>query len=509
MRLPGEHDLANLAKSLGLTLSTSELRSLVRLSEAMQPAYECLDRLAPAEFAVERSRKGGRLPDPATNPFNAWAWITEIAGKAEGPLAGRRIGIKDNIAVAGAPMRNGSRLLSDFMPDEDATVVTRILDAGGTIAGKTVCEDLCFSGSSHTSIPAPVLNPYDRTRSAGGSSSGNAAAIAAGDITMAIGGDQGGSVRTPASWCGIVGLKPTHGLVPYTGAFPIEPSFDHLGPMGRTVEDVALLLSVIAGPDGLDPRQQNVVVQDYLPALTEPITGLRVAVLSEGFRRPESDPESDAVVRSALDAMSMASAVVEEVSLPQHLDAYHIGSIAIFEGAAALLFSDDLAGTGFKGYYPEKMAAYWARAWRDNPDALPAIGKFALLFGAHARQITRGSTYAKAQNLRRTIRAAYDSILDHYDVVAMPTLPFVAPRLPTSDATLEQVVIAGLDMEGNAAPFDASGHPAISVPCGLCHGLPVGLMFVGRHFDERKVLRAAASFERLGLWNSYKTNERE
>lgn len=509
MRIPTESDLAVLAKSLGLNLSASELQSLARLSDAMRSAYECLDKQEPTEISVFGSRDHGYPPDPAANPLNAWAWITEIAGKSKGQLAGRRIGIKDNIAVAGVPMRNGSPLLADFVPDQDATVVTRILDAGGTIAGKTVCEDLCFSGNSHTSRPAPVLNPYDRTRSAGGSSSGNAAAIAAGDITMAVGGDQGGSVRTPASWCGIVGLKPTHGLVPYTGAFPIEPSFDHLGPMGQTVEDVALLLSVIAGPDGLDPRQQNVVVQDYLSALTETMTGLRIAVLSEGFRRPESDPESDAVVKSALDAMSVAGAVVEEVSLPQHLDAYQIGSIAIFEGAAALLFSDDLLGTGLKGYYPEKMAAHWARAWRDNPDSLPAIGKFALLFGAHARQTARGSTYAKAQNLRRTIRAAYDRILNQYDVIAMPTLPFVAPRLPASDATLEQVVVAGLDMEGNTAPFDASGHPAISVPCGLCRGLPVGLMFVGRHFDERKVLRAAASFERLGLWNSYKINKRE
>jgi len=501
MRLPTEVELATIARSFGLKLSASELRGLARLSEAMQPAYECLDRQTPATIATVGPRDGGRPPDPASNPLNAWAWMTEIAGKPEGPLAGRRIAIKDNIAVAGVPMRNGSPLLHGFIPDEDATVVTRILDAGGVIAGKTVCEDLCFSGSSHTSTPAPVLNPHDRARSAGGSSSGNAAAIAAGDIAMAIGGDQGGSVRTPASWCGVVGLKPTHGLVPYTGAFPIEPSFDHLGPMGRSVEDVALLLSVIAGPDGFDPRQQDIVLQDYLSALTEPIAGLRVAVLREGFGRPESDPASDAVVRAALDAMRAAGAVVEEVSLPQHLDAYNIGSIAIFEGAAAFLFADNLLGSGFKGYYPEKMAAHWVKAWRDNPDALPAIGKFALLFGAHARQTGQGSTYAKAQNLRRSIRAAYDGILDRHDVVAMPTLPFPAPLLPGSDATLEQIIVAGLDMEGNTAPFDASGHPAISVPCGLCRGLPVGLMFVGRHFDERKVLRAAASFERLGHRN--------
>lgn len=508
MQMPTEEDLATLAHSFGLTLSAADLQDLVRLTASMQPAYECLDRQPSADHQPRYARGTGTAPDTASNPFNAWAWTTNIVGRREGPLAGCRIGIKDNIAVAGVPMRNGSPLLADFIPLEDATVVTRILDAGGIIIGKTVCEDLCFSGSSHTSTPRPVLNPHDTARSAGGSSSGNAAAIAAGDIEMAVGGDQGGSVRTPASWCGIVGLKPTHGLVPYTGAFPIEPSFDHLGPMGRTVKDVARLLSVIAGPDGLDPRQQNVALQDYLTPLDESVSGLRIGVVSEGFARPESDPASDAVVRTALQALSKAGAAVEDVSLPEHLDAYQIGSIAIFEGAADFLFSGNIMGTGLGGNYPERLAAHWANAWRENPDALPAIGKFALLFGAHVRKTTRGTTYAKAQNLRKVMRAAYDHMLDSYDVLAMPTLPFTAPLLPPPGASLESLVLAGLNMEGNTAPFDATGHPAISVPCGFCRGLPVGLMFIGRHFDERKVLRAAASFERLGLWNGH-TKHRE
>lgn len=435
------------------------------------------------------------MPGPGTQTY--------MHGRSDGPLAGTRVAIKDNIAVAGVPMRNGSDLLASFVPDEDATVVTRILEAGGVIAGKTVCEDLCFSGSSHTSTPLPVLNPHDPSRSAGGSSSGNAAAIAADDIAMAVGGDQGGSVRTPASWCGIVGLKPTHGLVPYTGAFPIEPSFDHLGPMGKTVADVALLLSVIAGPDGLDHRQQDVATEDYLAPLGEPAKGLRIAVLKEGFGRPESDPESDEVVRAALDRLAGAGAILTEVSLPWHLGAHLIGSIALFEGASDFLYRGNITGSGFSGHSSEKLADHWARAWRENPDALPAIGMFALLFGSYMRQSKQGSTYAKAQNLRRVIRSAYDGLLASHDVIALPTMPFPAPLLPRSGATFEEIVTHGLDMEGNTAPLDASGHPAITVPCGMCHGLPVGLMFVGPHFHERKVLRAAASFERLGDWKPF------
>ena len=194
-------------------------------------------------------------------------------------------------------MMNGSRALEGYIPDNDATVVTRILDAGGTILGKSTCEDLCLSGSSFTSVPHPVTNPHDPGRSAGGSSSGSAVLVSIGAVDMALGGDQGGSIRMPASWTGVYGLKPTHGLVPYTGVFPIELTFDHCGPMAGTVEDVALLLSVIAGEDGHDPRQINVVKQDYMAPLEQGIEGLRIGVLKEGFARPESEAVVDAKVR--------------------------------------------------------------------------------------------------------------------------------------------------------------------------------------------------------------------
>ena len=180
---------------------------------------------------------------------------TEIQEATDGPLAGRTVAIKDNIMVAGVPMMNGSETLEGFVPTRDATVVTRLLAAGATITGKAVCEDLCFSGGSHTSRTGPVRNPWDPTRSAGGSSSGSAALVAAGAVDLAVGGDQGGSVRIPSAYSGTVGHKPTHGLVPYTGAFPIELTLDHLGPITRTVADAALMLGVLAGADGLDPRQ--------------------------------------------------------------------------------------------------------------------------------------------------------------------------------------------------------------------------------------------------------------
>ena len=184
-------------------------------------------------------------------------------------------------------MMNGSATVEGFIPRRDATVVTRLLDAGATITGKAVCEDLCFSGGSHTSRTGPVLNPWDRGRSAGGSSSGSAALVAAGHADMALGGDQGGSVRIPSAYCGTVGHKPTHGLVPYTGAFPIENTLDHLGPITRTVHDAALMLGVLAGRDGLDPRQRaEHLPGDFLTGLDAGAAGLRIAVLAEGFGIP-------------------------------------------------------------------------------------------------------------------------------------------------------------------------------------------------------------------------------
>jgi amidase len=184
-------------------------------------------------------------------------------------------------------MMNGSRVVEGYVPRQDATVVTRLLDAGATIAGKAVCEDLCFSGGSHTSRTGPVHNPWDRSRTAGGSSSGSAALVAAGQVDLALGGDQAGSIRIPSAFCGTVGHKPTHGLVPYTGAFPIENTLDHLGPMARTVRDAALMLGVLAGPDGLDPRQRATPpALDFMSGLDAGVSGLRVGVVAEGFGFP-------------------------------------------------------------------------------------------------------------------------------------------------------------------------------------------------------------------------------
>src|ERR1700686_501839 len=214
VRLPTLEQINDLGSNFGLVLSADEIAAFQQAFKGPLASYGRLDELVPPALAPVAPRSPGYRPTQAENPYGAWYWKTNIKTGAEGLLSGKKIAIKDNICVAGVPMMNGSVLLEGYVPELDATVVTRILDAGGTIAGKAACEDLCFSGASHTCAGGVIRNPQDPAQNAGGSSGGSAAVGAAGDVPMALGGDQGGSIRTPSSWRGIYGLKPNCALVP-------------------------------------------------------------------------------------------------------------------------------------------------------------------------------------------------------------------------------------------------------------------------------------------------------
>src|SRR5262245_4388211 len=219
---PTNAELARISSGYGLDLSESDLESFAPFVTGLIGSWTAVEELYARTAPEAPADRSWYRPDDADNPLGAWYVRTEITDAESGPLSGRTIAVKDNTMVAGVPMMNGSETLEGFVPTRDATIVSRLLAAGATIAGKAVCEDLCFSGGSHTSRTGPVRNPWDPERSAGGSSSGSAALVAAGEVDLATGGDQGGSVRIPSAFSGTVGHKPTHGLVPYTGAFPIE-----------------------------------------------------------------------------------------------------------------------------------------------------------------------------------------------------------------------------------------------------------------------------------------------
>jgi len=498
LRKPPLDELGRIAKSYGLDASAEDLASFRNLMDGVLASYRRLDQFAEPTLPVKYPRNAGYRPPASENRLNAWYWKCSINGATSGPLAGKKIAIKDNVCVAGIPMMNGSAVLEGYVPDVDATLVTRILDAGGEIVGKSVCEHLCFSGGSHTSDTGPVLNPHDPKRSAGGSSSGSAALVAARECDMAIGGDQGGSIRIPSSYSGAVGLKPTYGLVPYTGVFPIELTLDHTGPIARTAADCALLLEAIAGPDGLDPRQSGAVrTESYTKKLPGDVRGLRIGFVPEGFGWPNSEPDVDKMVLDAAQRLTRAGATVTEVSVPLHRDGIHIWNAIAVEGATMLMVSGNSMGTNWKGHYTTSLLDFYGRSRRARANDLSETVKLVILLGQYMQDNYHGRYYAKAQNLARVLRAAYDDALGNVDLLLMPTLPLKATLLPPPNASREEYVARALEMIANTSPFDVTGHPAITVPVGMSAGLPVGMMLIGRHWEDATVLRAADAFQKL------------
>ena len=501
-RLPTTMQILEIARAFGMTLTEEDAASFRGLMAGSIASYARLDELAEPKLPVKYPRGPGYRPSAEENPYNAWYWKTHIAGAKSGILAGERVAVKDNICVAGVPMMNGSRVLEGYVPEVDATVVTRVLDAGGVIAGKAACEDLCFSAGSHTCATGPIRNPHNPKHSTGGSSGGSAALVAAGEVTMALGGDQGGSIRTPSAWCGVFGLKPTWGLVPMTGGMPISYSVDHCGPICSSTENVARLLTAIAGPDSHDPRTINAKVGNYMEALDRDVKGLRIALLKEGFHHPVSDQSTSAKVREALNDLKSSGAAVDEVSVPMHLEGPHIWTGVILEGAAEMMIKGYGMGNNWPGYYTLSLQEAFARGWLSRPDDVSETVKLVLLLGEYMHRYYHNRYHAKAQNLRVLLRAAYDKTLANYDVLAMPTIPFPATEIPSSDAPREVYVDAALNMQQNTCPFDVSGHPALTVPCAKITGLPVGIMLVGRHFEETTVIQVAHVLEQSGDWRT-------
>src|SRR6201997_5099666 len=453
IKVPSLEQLREVAAELGFTFDDADLAAH---REALLPGFEAYNRLdrMPDELPpVTYPRLPGRRPSPEENRHGAWYVKTEIEGAASGTLKGKRIAVKDNICLGGVPMMNGASTMEGYVPDVDATVVTRILDAGGTIAGKTVCEYFCFSGGSHTSATGPVHNPHRMGYSAGGSSSGSAAVVGLGEVPMALGGDQGGSIRIPASFCGIYGMKPTHGLVPYTGIMPIELTLDHTGPMTATVEDNALLLEVLAGPDGLDPRQYGAAPKPYREALGRGAGGLRIAVVEEGFGHSQSMPQVDAVVREAAGRLSGLGATVDTVSIPMHREGSAIWLAIAAEGATMQMMLGNGFGFNWPGLYVTSMLDFH-NAWRTRADELSDTLKNTMLLGHFMVTRYRGHYYAKAQNLVRRLRQAYDAFLSNYDLLLMPPLPMVATPLPDASAPVAAILRRGFEMLANTAQFD-------------------------------------------------------
>jgi amidase len=499
---PSVADLRRAAQQLGMNPSDDYLRAVGEIITPLAAAYGALDAEPDELPPVKYPRGPAHRPSQEENRHGAWYVKTAITGKSGGKLAGRRIALKDNVCLAGVPMMIGADILEGYVPDVDATIVERILDAGGEIAGKAVCEYYCVSGGSHTSATGPVQNPRKPGYSAGGSSSGSAALVAAGEVDMAIGEDQAGSIRIPASHCGIVGLKPTYGLVPYTGIAPLEITLDTCGPMTADVRDNALLLEVIAGPDGIDSRQYQAKPQRYTEALAGGVKGLRIGVLKEGFGHPNSEPDVDARVRDAAQRLAKLGATVADVSVPTHGLGFAVWAAIRGDAACVTLLEMNGAGIAHEGLYVTSLIEA-TMAWRGRADEFADTLKIASIMSKYTLDRYGGRYYAKAQNLRRRLRSAYDAALAAHDLLLLPTVPMKATPIPAKDATPQEITRRSWEPTRNTCPFNVTGHPAISLPCGMEDGRPIGLMLVGRHDDEATIYRAAAAFERSGDWTTF------
>ena len=402
-----------------------------------------------------------------------------VAGRPLGSLHGVPFGLKDVFDTKGVRTTAGSRILAERIPDADATVTRRLVEAGGILLGKLQMVEFAFGADGVNDRYGTPWNPWDMAihRVCGGSSSGAGAAVAAGMCPGALGSDTGGSVRIPASLCGLSGLKPTYGRVSRAGVLPLAWTMDHVGPMTRTAGDLALMLGVIAGPDPLDATSSEVPVPDYVAALSGEVDGIRVGVLREYFV-DDAAPEQRAAVEAAGQTLEGLGATIEDTQLP---------AMPMSVAAKQTVLAPE--AYAYHEAWLKTRAAEYGSAVRAR-----------ILAGA----FVTGTEYVNGQRLRTLLRNDIDRLLARYDVLLAPSTAFAAP--PVAEKTVElggQSVPVAMNLSRYTGVFNLSGHPAASVPCGFtAEGLPIGLQIVGRWFDESTVLRVADAYQRATDWHA-------
>jgi aspartyl-tRNA(Asn)/glutamyl-tRNA(Gln) amidotransferase subunit A len=394
------------------------------------------------------------------------------AGKLRGPLHGVPIGIKDIIDTANARTTGGSALFEDRVPSEDATVVSRLVAAGAIVIGKTNTQEFAMGGGE-TSFFGPARNPWNLAHNTGGSSSGSGAAIAAHLCYGALGTDTGGSVRMPASYCGIVGLKPTYGLVPIRGILPLTLSLDHCGPMTRTVEDTALMLNVMAGYDRLDITSVQHAKEDYVAQLSQPISGLRLGMSPSYY--DGLHPEVEKAVLAAVAELGKMTAGVKDATLP---GVSHLSTLGTL-GETFAYHEPYFRHAAGKYMLPERRRL---QAAMDNPP--------------------KAADYIRAKWELETLRRQVDDAFKDFDLIVVPTQKILPPLLDELIKRAHQTEPSNPRVVSNCSPFNIMGLPAVSIPCGFSKsGLPIGLMIAGPTFSEGKVLAVAQAYEKATQWH--------
>jgi amidase len=498
LRGPSAAQVTEYARRHRLELDAAGAERMAAIITGGLTTYDRVDELdAPSVALRHTKRDPGHTPLSGEDPFNAVVRFCDVEGSSDGPLAGRTLGVKDCIAVAGIPTTNGGRRVPYAVPTEDAVVVERLLDAGARITMKTNMEDLAL-GLGEASFFGAARNPVNPRFATGGSSSGSGAAVAAGLVDLALGADEAGSVRIPAAWCGLVGMKATHGLVPSYGLSYMDHTLDHIGPITKTVADNALMLEVMAGGDWRDPQwvRADPVAGAYAASRGEGIEGMRIGVIEEALEPIGCTPDVLEAFARAEAVLTGLGAIVERVSIPLWSDAWAIESATVAFGLHAMVTSGG-QGVGHLGRIDvETMAASVAQTRLGVVD-LPPFLQIMLLTVEHMRDAYLGIHFGKGQNLRLELRRQVAAALAGCELLITPTTPAVAFELadgPLSDD--EMAARIGIDAVLNTCALDLTGNPAMTVPAGTgAHGMPVGLQVIGRHFDEERVYRAAFAFE--------------
>ena len=418
-----------------------------------------------------------------------------IAAGDSASLTGIPVQIKDNMCTTGIPTTCSSKMLQNFVPPYDATVVRKLFSQGAVLVGKGNLDEFAMGSSCENSAFSPTLNPWDFERVPGGSSGGPAAAVAAGECIYALGSDTGGSIRQPAALCGVVGFKPTYGLVSRYGLVAFASSLDQIGPLTKDVADCALVMSAIAGHDPLDSTSIEYDVPDYTKALKTDLSGLRIGVPKEYFVQGIESGVEDSV-NEAIQVLVDLGAKVEETSLPHTpyaLAVYYI--IAPSEASANLARYD-----GVKyGYSAEDADSMWDALEKTRQNGFGPEVKRRIMLGTYA--LSAGyydAYYLKAQKVRTLIREEFQTAFEEFDALAMPTSPSVAFKL--GERTVDPVQMYLSDIL--TMPANIAGIPGISVPAGMSNGLPVGLQIMGRPLGEETIFRIAYAYEQATDWHN-------
>jgi amidase len=511
-------DVENTLGAIGLAIKKEESADYKLLLAAVHDCAESVMKLndyQPQPDFQQYPRQNVRLPSQEEQVYGAaWAHRFLIKGNSSGSLLkGKSLCVKDCIAVAGVPQFFGSDAFPAWTPSTDATVVVRALDAGADIHGTATCENFCNSTSSFTSAQGVIENPHQTGYSSGGSTSGGAALVTGGLIDLAIGTDQGGSIRVPASLCGCVGLKPTHGLVPYTGITSGDQIDDHAGPLARTVIEAAACLDAIAGYDNIDDRSLGSAphgsfnFSDDLRMASSRLDGIKIGVLSEGYQNELVQPGVRKAFLEATAKLTLLGAAVEEVSIPLHKEGGSIWTIQQrISGAAGVLGH----ANGRRGLYLTEFEQARLPWTTPNFQKLFPSTKNTVINGLYLMDKFPG-LYAKSVNIGRQIRDAYEDAFRKYDVIIMPTTPFVAPKHGSREVL--KSFEPSIGMTTNTAIFNVTGQPALSVPIGRSAApgdenvlLPVGMQIVGGLWHEKKVLRVGHAWESNFDWRGVIVN---